>query len=156
MFIDIVAYLWSWLIRTGVGLDLLIGPLQSLVITTNYNKSQYIFSSILIWSLSVLIWTTTDSILIWTASYTAYPYLRKRLLIPQRRVGFQESVSVETAFIFVSQEKCYVTHWFPRIRLRGNIFHIRIAGNVFRNELVSKNLSPWKQILFLYFRKRVP
>jgi hypothetical protein len=30
------------------------------------------------------------------------------------------------------------TCWFPRIYLRGNIFHFRIAGNVFRKDLVSK------------------
>jgi hypothetical protein len=46
--------------------------------------------------------TGVDLILIWTASYTMYPYPRKRLVIPQRREGFQESTSVETPFIFVS------------------------------------------------------
>jgi hypothetical protein len=28
--------------------------------------------------------------------------------------------------------------WFPRIYLCGNIFHFRIPGNMFCNELVSK------------------
>jgi hypothetical protein len=57
-----------------------------------------------------------------TASYIAYQYPRKCRLIPQRHVGFQESNSVETTFIFVSQETCCVTSWFPRINLYGNVF----------------------------------
>jgi hypothetical protein len=94
--------------------DLLITPLQSLVITINYSNSQEKTGSILVSLCSAL---NYDFILIWTASYIAFQYPRKRLLIPQWRVGFQESISVEPSFIFVSQETCSVTSWFPRIRL---------------------------------------
>jgi hypothetical protein len=52
----------------------------------------------------------------------AYQYPWKRLLIPQQRVGFQESISVETSFIFVSQETCSVIIWFPKIHFYGNMF----------------------------------
>jgi hypothetical protein len=65
------------------------------------------------WSLSVLIGTTSDFTLIRTASYIAYQYPRKLLLIPQRHISFS------------------------RICLHGNIFHSLIPRNVFRNELVS-------------------
>jgi hypothetical protein len=84
---------------------------------------------------------TTHSIfiLIWNATYIVYEYPRKRLLIPQRRVGFQEYISMETSFSFISQEKCFVTSWFPRIHLHGKVFvtrslpmglHVTICENI--------------------------
>jgi hypothetical protein len=98
------------------------------------------------WSELRLAWTMTCFIRIWTASYIAYQYSRNHLLTPQQCVGFQESISVETLFIFISQETCSVTSWFPRIYLCRNTFHFHIPGNVFRNKLVSKNPSLRKRV----------
>jgi hypothetical protein len=85
-------------------------------------NSPYVTSS-LTRSWVCLLWICT-LILIWTASYSyiAYPYPRKSLVVPQRRIGFQEYISVETPFIFISQETCSLTSWFPRIHLHGNMF----------------------------------
>jgi hypothetical protein len=44
----------------------------------------------------------SDCILIWTASCIAYQYPRKRLLLPQRLVGFQEFISTETYLSLIS------------------------------------------------------
>jgi hypothetical protein len=63
------------------------------------------------------------------ASCIAYQYPRKRILIPQQRAGFQESISVETSFIFVSQETCSVTSYFPRTHLHGNVVFSAFRSN---------------------------
>jgi hypothetical protein len=60
-------------------------------------------------------------ILILTASYITYQYPWKCQLIPQQYVGFQESSSMETSFIFVSHKKCSVKSCFPKIHFYGNV-----------------------------------
>jgi hypothetical protein len=69
--------------------------------------------------------TRWDFILIWTTSYIAYQYPRKRLVIPQRRVGFQESISVETCFSTRSLAMHLHIRVFYRNRRQGvNLIHL--------------------------------
>jgi hypothetical protein len=67
--------------------------------------------------------------------------LRWRYSIPPP-YGVLYSVSVSTE----TPGDPTATSWFPRIYLHRNIFHFRIPGNVFHDELVSKNPSPWKRV----------
>jgi hypothetical protein len=88
-------------------------------------------------------------ILIWTTSYIAYQYPRKRRLILQRRIGFQLSIPVETSFIFESQEPCSVTNWFPRIHLYGNVCHLFPSnGSTCHNSLHSNFLKNCTHVPF--------
>jgi hypothetical protein len=128
-------------------LGLLTPSLQSPVIAINYNNSQYIFSSVLIWSLSFLVCITTyfssslSSTGFWLGSSFCGDWLRSYLnsrlysvsvpyeifvdhsypwtclLIPQQRVAFQRS----TSFIVVSQETCSSTR-FLEMGLHVTIF----------------------------------
>jgi hypothetical protein len=114
-------------------------------------------SVLLLYSISVSKETPVDHL---------YPYPRKRMFITQRRIGFQESISMETP---VDDS---ATCLFPRIYLHGNVFisdvfvsrhlspwkrvyhsatclfpRIYLHGNVFISDVfVSRNLSPWKRV----------
>jgi hypothetical protein len=78
----------------------------------------------------ILVWTTTDlnygrlpsdlNGLLYSISISKEMFVDH--LYPRKCVGFQESISVETCFIFLSQEMCSITNWFPRIHLYRNVF----------------------------------
>jgi hypothetical protein len=93
--LNTVTILWLWLIITGFWIGFID---HSFTITCNHNN--WTINACLglapFCSVLRLTGTTTDFILIWTASNIAYPYPGKRLVFPQRRVGFQESISMET------------------------------------------------------------
>jgi hypothetical protein len=92
--------------------------------------------SILIWSMTDfsydrlelwLSWTTTDFILIWTASYIA--------------ISIQRNIR----WSLVSTETCFVTSLFPRIYLYGNVFATRslVMGLHVTIHNTASNINTW-------------